>query len=221
MDIATSSATSSTASTLSTSSVEGAANAMVALTSTPSALGSAAQKQPPTPPQPRDSGTNDPSQLRNPPAAALAEARVADLLLYYRDLSDHVVREGTAGWNPGFTGVLTTEWQPEERRFTRPLSLLWLYDPTYALSRNDNQELPSHAKSLPLLPHWTFGVEGDGDCMPRSLTLGDVAGRMVTAPASKAIWDDVLQLARDPVWGKVLPQDKKKEDDALARYRRA
>jgi hypothetical protein len=143
------------------------------------------------------------------------------LLLYYRDLSDHVVREGTAGWNPGFTGVLTTEWQPEERRFTRPLSLLWLYDPIYALSRNDNQELPSHAKSLPLLPHWTFGVEGDGDCMPRSLTLGDVAGRMVTAPASKPIWDDVLQLVRDPVWGKVLPQDKKKEDDALARYRRA
>ena len=114
-----------------------------------------------------------------------------------------------------------TEWQPEERRFCRPFSLVWLYDGHSSVARNDNQELASHLKSLPLLPHWTFGVDGDGDCMPRALVIGDVAGRMQRAPAYSPIWDAELALARDPVWGKVRQQDKKTEDAALARYRQA
>ena len=146
--------------------------------------------------------------------------RVAELLLYYRELSDHVVREGTAGWeHAGFGGVLTTEWQPESRRFFRPFSLVWLYDAQSSIRRNDDQQLPSHLKEFPLLPHWTFGTEGDGDCLMRALMLGDVAGRMLTAARWSPFWNAMLSVPRDPLWGKVLPQFKTTEDNALESYR--
>lgn len=155
-------------------------------------------------------------------SASLDPARAAELLRYYRELSDHVVREGTAGWDhAGFGGVLMTEWQPESLRFVRPFSLVWLHDDRACAARNDDQELPSHLKTLPLLPHWTFGLEGDGDCMMRALVLGDVAGVTQQAPQYKPIWDAMLALPRDPLWGKVQPQGKAEEDTALASYRQA
>jgi hypothetical protein len=218
------SATPSTAST----TVRAVAAAIVTLTATPRATDTSAigLASPPSTGDSITSGAGDGQAAASSspkPATQSADppARVSEMLLYYRELSDHVVREGSAGFTHGFGGVLVTEWQPESRRFYRPFSLLWLYDPRCAALRNDNQELASHLKALPLLPHWTVGVDGDGDCMPRALLLGDVAGRMLKAPAYKPIWDAELALARDPLWGKVQPQDRKKEDDTLASYRQA
>ena len=183
-----------------------------------SSAAAAAQPQP----QSSTAAASSPAEPSRSSSESADSARVAELLLYYRELSDHVVREDTAGWDhAGYGGVLMTEWQPESRRFVRPFSLVWLHDDRASAARNDDQVLPSHLKSLPLLPHWTFGVEGDGDCLMRALVLGDVAGVTQQAPLYKPIWDVMLELPRDPLWGKVQSTSKAAEDKALASYRQA
>jgi len=147
--------------------------------------------------------------------------RVASLLGYYRDLSDHVVREFTAGWDhAGFGGTLVTEWQPEGMR-SRPASLVWMHDEQASVKRNDSQELASHLKSMPLLPHWTFGSERDGDDLMRALILGDVAGPQHQSEGFQPIFDLKLSLLREPLGLTVQSQSKAQEDNALALYRQA
>jgi hypothetical protein len=57
-----------------------------------------------------------------------------------REVSDHVVRAG-AEFDPRYPGALVTEWQPQERRFQFPISIVWMYDEMVADVRNDHQGL--------------------------------------------------------------------------------
>jgi hypothetical protein len=143
-------------------------------------------------------------------------ARVAELLLYYYDLSDHVVRENTCAWeHAGLGGLLVTEWQPESGRYRIPCSLLWAWDGQAAAARNDDPSLAKHLVDMPLLPYWTISVDGDGNCLMRALILSDVAAKdeQLTVP----IWDAMLSLERDAVYG--IAKDKTAERSAIMTYR--
>lgn len=144
--------------------------------------------------------------------------RISALLEYYRELSDSVVREGTAGWDPAHPGMLMTEWQRESGK-SRPISLVWLFDQRAATARNDNQALASHLKEMPALPYWTWGSVHDGDEQMRALVLGDVAGnqQLLHHKPMVRLQDE---LERDPLWGTVLPQDAEKEDEGVLCYRK-
>ena len=108
-----------------------------------------------------------------------------------------------------------TEWQEETQRFLRPFSLLWAFDDRAATERNDDVARPTHQKQLPLLPFWTCGVVGDGNCMPRALVLGDVAPSQQILP----IWDALIGLERDPLWGTVRESNRDAEKEQLRLYR--
>ena len=145
-----------------------------------------------------------------------------ELLLFIRDVSDHVLRKGSL-FNPLFPGSLASEWQPDTNRYKCPFALLWLYDEKSTQLRNDNQELPVWQKQLPLLPVWTFGVLGEGDCLPESAIIADCK-QTVSADVPKftgctEIWKAVLSLQRDPVLG--FPADKQdvKRTKGLVDYR--
>lgn len=175
---------------------------------TPSSAAAAASPSPST-------SSHQPPAAPNPPDLS----RVGELLRYYRELSDHVVREYTQGWeHAGFGGVLTTEWQPKS---PRPISLVWLHDEEASDARNDNQELATHLKSMPLLPHWMIGSEhdGNGDDLMRALILADANGPQRLLTGNKPIWDIKAELSRDPLYGMVQANDKDKEDYGLAHYR--
>jgi hypothetical protein len=79
-------------------------------------------------------------------------------------LSDHIVRENTNAWRDGFHGYLFSSWSNQFRRFRRPPALLWLKDEHAATLRNSSPEQPQWKKDIPLLPFWTFGTMGVGNC---------------------------------------------------------
>jgi hypothetical protein len=149
--------------------------------------------------------------------SADASASLKELLRYIRDVSDHVVRAGPA-FDPLFPGALVTEWQPEEYKYKCPFTLLWLYDEQTRLTRNDNQQLSAWQKQMPLLPVWSWGVAGDGDCAPAAIVLADY--NECASEVRMEIWNAVLSLQRDPVFG--LPttfEQKKKLSKAVLDYR--
>jgi hypothetical protein len=175
---------------------------------------------------PAAAGSGTLSQPPEQPAAAAASAepdsaRVSRLLHFYREISDNVVREGTAGWeHAGYAGVLATEFQLGWGA-SRPLSLVFLFDAQAQTARNDDQALASHHKQLPVLPYWTWGSLNDGDEAIRALILGDVAGPQQKVEQYKPIWDISLSLQRDPLWGTVMDSDAAKEASALELYRKS
>jgi len=145
-----------------------------------------------------------------------SDSSMTDLLTYTRAVSDHVIRSGPA-WNELFPGSLITEWQPEEYRYRCPFALMWLYDQETARRRNDNADLSVWQKRMPLLPVWTVGVVGIGDCIPISAMLA------VPAPAGSAdvttLWSAMQGLQRDPVFG--VPGLPRKVTELCDSYRAA
>ena len=149
-------------------------------------------------------------------AAMECDSSMADLLTYIRAVSDHVIRSGPA-WNSLFPGSLITEWQPEEYRHKCPFALMWLYDQETARRRNDNADLSVWQKRMPLLPVWTVGVAGIGDCIPISAMLAAPAPAGSTDVAS--LWSAMQGLQRDPVFG--VPALSRKVTEICDLYRAA
>lgn len=148
-----------------------------------------------------------------------------DLLLFVRDVSDHVLRAGSQ-FDPLFPGTLVSSWRPWERRFKTPFALLWLYDETARALRNDDQSLPQWQRDLPLLPVWTWSIPAVGettsafaaailaDC---SVPLDPVEGDM---PEMVEVWNLARSVRCDGVYG--LPfdsPDKKQLAEACLKYR--
>ena len=169
------------------------------------------------------------SQLVTPHAPSKADSTAASaqaalqkelpvLLKYIHDLSDHVIRERTAVWEPGFHGMLLSDWNPEESRFQHPMSVVFVHDEVARVARNDSQSLPKHQLDQPLLPHYLIASSGDGNCVMRSANLSDVVRK---AKSSKlvAIWNAIDSLRRDPQWGGVVQQSREAEKQHLTLYR--
>jgi len=124
--------------------------------------------------------------------------QLVDLILHMRDISDHVIREGTAPFNTMHPGSLVTEWQPEERKYRFPFALLWAYDEAEQERRSGNQQLATHQKQrIPLLPFWTFGVTGDGSCTLHSILA------QVRVDGTSSMRHDVATIVKLPrtLWG--------------------
>jgi hypothetical protein len=134
----------------------------------------------------------------SPNAAAQRE-----LLLYMRTVSDHVVREGDQ-FDPLYTGALVTEWQPEALKYKFPISLVWMYDGELFNQRSSAQNITKWQQGCPLLPMFTFGVPGDGDCTLLTSLLADRdAGAVVAGVQDQLTQEQVQQVLaaeRDPVF---------------------
>jgi len=128
--------------------------------------------------QPASLETAVPAAAAAQPASSQAElisiAAIGELLEHMWAMSDHVIREGEA-FEPQLPGSLVSEFQPEKSKYKFPLSLLWLYDEQQHKKRNSNQSIAIWQKEMPLLPFWTLGVPGDGDCLFHSSFLSDFA----------------------------------------------
>jgi hypothetical protein len=143
--------------------------------------------------------------------------RISQLLSAYHDLSDHIVRERSKGWeHAGLGGMLVTEWNPEHSRYGFPFSLLWAHDDKALSARNDDTSLAKYLQDMPLLPYWTFSVDGDGDCLMRALILSDLSAPLIH---KTLIWDAMLALERDATLG--LAKNKQGERDVIHKYRQA
>jgi hypothetical protein len=157
------------------------------------------------------------------PARATREAEdaaMAELMLHVQALSDHVIREGTAAWDPMFPGSLVSEWQPEELRYLMPVSLVWIYDAVQAAQRQANLSLCPYQRHMPLLPMMTCSVAGDGDCAMHSILM-QVASEQSTPAVVASARDTVLRVERI-LWNGRVPTDKPDHAElisALAEYR--
>jgi hypothetical protein len=157
------------------------------------------------------------------PARAIREAEdaaMAELMLHVQVISDHVIREGTAAWDPMFPGSLVSEWQPEELRYLMPVSLVWIYDAAQAAQRQANLSLCPYQRHMPLLPMMTCSVAGDGDCAMHSILM-QVASEQSTPAAVASARDTVLRVERI-LWNGRVPTDKPDHAElisALAEYR--
>ena len=150
-----------------------------------------------------------------------------ELVRYMRLVSDNVTREHTAAFEPHFPGSLVTEWQPEELRFVCPFALVWMFDEREDGRRNSNQQLPSWQQGMPLLPMITFGVTGDGNCLPQSVLIADST---LPKPQESFVWtsEDLLKVAdlskvvtaqRHPVFGTVQKESRVEVSQACKDYR--
>ena len=172
------------------------------------------------------------------PAAAVPLIRLNDIepaadtkeylnLLFQHVLtiSDHCVRDNHGAWQKNsVSGMLASEWKLDESHglplFRRPFCLYQLLDPEGSDARNDDASLPSHRKHLPPLPHWSWGLDGSGDCLMNALVLGDVHPEKQEQPQVQLIWDVLLSCARHPVWGTVDPAHKEHEFESVKQDRK-
>jgi hypothetical protein len=145
---------------------------------------------------------------------------MSELMLHVQALSDHVIREGTAAWDPMFPGSLVSEWQPDTLRYLMPVSLVWVYDDAQATMRQADRSLCPYQKHMPLLPMFTCSIAGDGDCAMHS-TLMQVSLEQREPAAVAAARDTVLRVQRIP-WSGRVPTNKPAHAElisALAEYR--
>jgi hypothetical protein len=147
-------------------------------------------------------------------------ASMSELLLHVREISDHVIRQGTAAWDPMFPGSLVSEWQPETLRYLMPVSLVWVYDAAEAAKREANLSLCPYQKHMPLLPMFTCSIAGDGDCAMHSVLMQVPSGQSEPAIVASAR-DTVLRVERTPWngWVPIGTLDCPVLIAALARYR--
>ena len=157
------------------------------------------------------------------PPAAIHDSHQIQLLLRMRAVSDHIVRNGPA-FDALFPGQLVSEWQPEEIKYQFPISLVWMHDESALEARNSDQQLAIWQKRMPLIPMFTVGVSGDGDCLLHSVILSDsnvtadlgAKKLRALAPGDR---HTVLNAARDPVFGLVDDGARHDVSSALAMYR--
>lgn len=145
-------------------------------------------------------------------------------------LSDHLIPPGEAAFDPLFPGSLVSEWSPEHMRFKFPLSLVWAYDAGNHAARNSNQSIATWQKDMPLLPFYTLGVSGDGNCLFQSELISNptaepseqsaiqVGGKSVYSPYADDV-NAVVTAHRDPVFGQVLPQSQLAVNQAMFNHR--
>lgn len=171
------------------------------------------------------SGDNDSTASDSPevPAASRPFATsLQKLLKYMRQTSDHIIRRNTAAWEPGYPGLLVSEWQgDDEDQWAHPLSLVFVEDSKASESRVMSTTLPAHQKALPLLPYWSFGVRADGDCLVRCAAMGDVA--CVNEDLEGIIKAIITCGKRDPVFLTVDSADqaiREREQNAIGQYRK-
>lgn len=150
-----------------------------------------------------------------------------ELLIYMRALSDHIVRAGP-GYDALFAGSLASDWVDDKYMYTFPISLVWAYDKAEAEARSGDQTLASWQKEMPLLPMWTFGVAGNGDCMLQSMLLADnklpatdaqYAAEVKLLAALKQDILTVLRANRTPSLAELLEDARSATYKALRNYR--
>jgi hypothetical protein len=168
-------------------------------------------------------------------AAALVEpttAQLADVLHWAYAQSDHIIRRDMHGsaYDPLFPGSLVTEFQSDDTKHQWPFSLVWAYDEIAKELRCANQTLAEWQKQMPLLPFWSFGVLGNGDCLMHSCLLADVD---LPFPQQSVRWQSdaklfekanaaaatVQQAARDPITGWVKEESSEAVAEACSDYR--
>jgi hypothetical protein len=156
--------------------------------------------------------------LPEPSAAARERAckqQLQELILHMRDLSDHLIREGTAAYDPHFPASLVSEWQPEHTKYRFPFALVWGYDQAEQERRSSNQQLASYQKqSMPLLPFWTFGTVGDGSCTLHSIVA------QAAIDGSNSLRDAVATVLKLPrtLWGTMRGDHAKALKETLKSY---
>ena len=178
-----------------------------------------------------------PSAAAAAPTAPAGEPSAKELgrvLDWAYSCSDHIIRRDLHGsaYDERFPGSLVTEFQSDETKHQFPVSLVWAFDETAYKQRHNMQSLPAWQKLLPLLPFWTLGVLGDGDCVMHSCLLADVKLPIAQHEFASSFSADqaffqranhlattVQQAARDPVTGWVMEESKKEVVDALQDYR--
>jgi hypothetical protein len=109
------------------------------------------------------------SEARGP---AVSKDSLREVLQYTRQVSKHVIRQGEY-FDPLFPGSLVTSWTPEEFKYKCPFSVVFAFDEQAQERRSRSTSFASWQQSMPLLPMYTFGVAGDGDCMLHSSLLAD------------------------------------------------
>ena len=168
---------------------------------------------------------NDSDESPEAPGAAAASrpftSSLRKLLKYLRQMSDHLIRRGTAAWEPGYHAVLVSDWEgDDEDKWAHPLSLVFVDDSKAREERAMSTTLSAHQKPYPLLPYWNFGVLADGDCMVRCAAMGDFACKNDNL---KPIFDAIITCGRrDPVFMTVDVADtnaRQQEKDAISQYR--
>lgn len=172
---------------------------------------------------------NDPAAasqgLDTPASSAAASSRpftssLKKVIKYVGQMSDHLIRPGTPAWEPGYPGVLVTEWADEEDQWAHPLSLVFVDDSKAREAQAMSTTLAAYQKTLPLLPYWNFGALADGDCMVRCAAMSDVA--RVNEDLEAVVNSIICCGHRDPVFLNIDVADKKareNEKNAISEYR--
>ena len=86
------------------------------------------------------------------------------------------------------------------------IGLVWVYDERAAEQRNEDQNVPSHAKAMPLLPYWKFSstiVE------PNPFVNAALLSDTFSGAPIQELADGLVNLERDPLLGRVMATPSK------------
>lgn len=138
----------------------------------------------------------------SPSIAQEPEKQLIKPLDHVRWLQSNLVHRASDRYSSAFPAALmpgTPSCRSDPTAYT--IGLVWVYDECAAEQRNEDQNLPSHAKAMPLLPYWKFSstiVE------PNPFVNAALLSDTFSGAPIQELADRLVNLERDPLLGRVM-----------------
>ena len=177
-------------------------------------VGLAASTAASTPPRSRSSTSSVATAQPSPLGAAAAghqedavSARVQQQLLeplrFVQWQQSNLVHPANDSYSAAFPGVLFGDTSGYCNDPTaRAITLVWAYDEVAAEARNDDQNVPAHSKSMPLLPYFTMSATA---VEPQPFASAALLADTFSADPIAKIASGLIAIKRDPLLGRVEP----------------